>query len=574
MPLPLDMTTPALCELAEQRFWIAWRPISRNGKIEKVPCDPVTGVPYSVTDPNNWLLFDELAKLITGSTFRDLFAGIVFDKSNPYCGIDLDKCYKDGAFTKPEAEDYIKTFSSYTELSPSKFGFHILIKGKRPPGYSYKEQWVEIYDEKRFFTVTGNHYDKAPDVIESRQAELEEFLETKFKKTAGSGVENTEDFPLVYDPMARAPKEKFDILMNNNSMFAMSWEHKRKDLENQTTSEYELSLMYWSMAAEWEPQEVMNLCIEHRHDKCGSPEEVKKLKDVSAKGLFKRNWKKASISVQRNYGDVSFEINLAMEMGEQACLDVFNQNTGIKVDKVVISGANPATFYFIIGEHTIDLGNSKQLMKLNEVRGQLFEFTGKAIRLDFKKEKWFKMIEMLYSIAERRDQKLLTKRYITMSYADAYLKDRGNATGEGWQETALAGMPFVKKHMADDELGKHDYLFFSLQEYRKYLWHYHTTKLPTQDCIRDLTECGFRNASLSFTVNSKKHNRSLWRIKMEDVRDGTDIPCDRATGDGEDDTPGKAGDLSDREIWEQIDPNMQPDKSGGTRDSGPGDPNS
>ena len=58
---------------------------------------------------------------------RDRF---VFTQSDPFCGIDLDQCRAANGIITPEARELIRRFDSYTELSPSGTGAHILISAK------------------------------------------------------------------------------------------------------------------------------------------------------------------------------------------------------------------------------------------------------------------------------------------------------------------------------------------------------------------------------------------------------------------------------------------------------------
>jgi primase-polymerase (primpol)-like protein len=61
---------------------------------------------------------------------------------------------------------------SYTELSPSGTGVHVLMSGTLPPG-GRRRGHVELYDRDRYFTVTGNHLPGLPRELEARTPELE-----------------------------------------------------------------------------------------------------------------------------------------------------------------------------------------------------------------------------------------------------------------------------------------------------------------------------------------------------------------------------------------------------------------
>ena len=51
--------------------------------------------------------------------------------------------------------DFLRGISTYAEISPSKTGLHFIGKG-HVPGERKRYKNLEIYDEGRFFTVTGN----------------------------------------------------------------------------------------------------------------------------------------------------------------------------------------------------------------------------------------------------------------------------------------------------------------------------------------------------------------------------------------------------------------------------------
>src|SRR5260370_5495941 len=70
-----------------------------------------------------------------------------------------------------EAQWIIHELSSYTEISPSGTGVHIVLRGDLPPG-GRRQGHVEIYADGRYFTVTGRHVEGSPTTIEDRTAEL------------------------------------------------------------------------------------------------------------------------------------------------------------------------------------------------------------------------------------------------------------------------------------------------------------------------------------------------------------------------------------------------------------------
>ncbi len=77
--------------------------------------------------------------------------------NSPYVGIDIDHCIKDGVYSDL-AKDVIALFQSYTEISPSGTGVHIICKGQLiSSGKKNSQLGLEVYDTGRYFTVTEKH---------------------------------------------------------------------------------------------------------------------------------------------------------------------------------------------------------------------------------------------------------------------------------------------------------------------------------------------------------------------------------------------------------------------------------
>lgn len=104
-------------------------------------------------DSSTWGTFDEALRAV-----RDYGAsGIGFELGDGIAGVDIDHCIDDGE-PSDFAKELIDDLQSYTEISPSGAGIHILCKGKLPDREGRKDKMLglEMYDSVRYFTVTGN----------------------------------------------------------------------------------------------------------------------------------------------------------------------------------------------------------------------------------------------------------------------------------------------------------------------------------------------------------------------------------------------------------------------------------
>ncbi|MFP8958313.1 hypothetical protein ACLI4Y_16460 [Natrialbaceae archaeon A-CW3] len=151
--------------------WLCWRSENRNGKSTKIPIDPQTGSFGSSTDDSTWSDFESALEYFHVGDCDGI--GFVFTEDDPYVGIDLDDCRDpETGRPDPEMKSIVQQLDSYTEVSPSGTGYHVIVEGELPPGRNRRGK-IELYDRARYFTVTGEHVSGLPTEIESRQSELE-----------------------------------------------------------------------------------------------------------------------------------------------------------------------------------------------------------------------------------------------------------------------------------------------------------------------------------------------------------------------------------------------------------------
>jgi hypothetical protein len=193
LPLDPDLVRSNFpAELQGRQQWVLWR-LEKGEKRDKSTKVPRTtrGGHAKSTDPKTWSTLEKalgahLSAGVGGVGFVFAGEGIV--------GIDLDHCRdpETGAID-PWARTLLDVFSSYTEMSPSGTGVHIIVRGTlagagrkkhvRSEG-AHPEAAIEIYDRARYFTVTGRRLPEYPAGIEERQ-EAVEHLYTSMDKEEG-----------------------------------------------------------------------------------------------------------------------------------------------------------------------------------------------------------------------------------------------------------------------------------------------------------------------------------------------------------------------------------------------------
>ncbi len=165
--------------LKEQRQWVLWRQEApTSGKKGKAPYQ-LNGHHARTDDPTTWGSFEQCLEAYRTRKRYD-GTGFVFSPDDDIVGVDLDG-FRDPATGKlnEQARAIIAHLDSYTEVSPSGQGVHVLLRG-RLPGTRRREGDIEVSGAGHYFTVTGNHVDGTPFRIEQRQEALNSFYREEF----------------------------------------------------------------------------------------------------------------------------------------------------------------------------------------------------------------------------------------------------------------------------------------------------------------------------------------------------------------------------------------------------------
>ncbi|SFT10331.1 hypothetical protein SAMN04488556_0151 [Halostagnicola kamekurae] len=218
--------------------WVCWREESRDGKPTKIPVTPGSGEFASSTDPPTWASIETALEYADSREADGI--GFVFTDDDPIVGVDLDDCRDpETGDVDDVAQDIIERLDSYTEISPSGTGFHVLIEGELPDGRNRRGS-IELYDTARFFTVTGDSLEETPGRVARRQDALEaihwEYVQdtdtgaksepenrgtTNEQVSTGEGVDidvDLEDEELLKKARNASNGSKFERLWNGNTV--------------------------------------------------------------------------------------------------------------------------------------------------------------------------------------------------------------------------------------------------------------------------------------------------------------------------------------------------------------------
>jgi len=259
-------------ELRAVDQWILWRvkPRGETGKADKVPSHPASGHPISAHDAGHWLSFDDAIEQIKDHDEGGWGVGFVITADDPYCCIDLDDCLDDDAGLLPRQKGWLDLLldgDSYVEWSPSGRGLHIWIvgswRGRRKKG----DAW-EVYDSRRFMTMTGDRVEDCSGRLTDRQDALDLLAaEISPSEAPGSPVLNAKPSTVVTPQITDGPATgRLRALLDVSPKISQTWKRKRggrgdPGFQDQSASAYCYALAQYMLRAGWSDQEICDALV-------------------------------------------------------------------------------------------------------------------------------------------------------------------------------------------------------------------------------------------------------------------------------------------------------------------------
>ena len=159
-------------EMAAVPHWGLWKlePKPDGKKWDKIPCNADGG--NIAHQSFNQTLEEALADYNPA-----VHAGIgySFRETDPYVGFDYDYILTDAKeITEPEITDEIARLNSYTEVSQSGNGLHVICKATREPSMKpgKRKGCRETYFHDHYFAMTGNLWQTSPTQIREIESDL------------------------------------------------------------------------------------------------------------------------------------------------------------------------------------------------------------------------------------------------------------------------------------------------------------------------------------------------------------------------------------------------------------------
>lgn len=166
----------------------------------KCPMQSVEKKAASSINPATWSSYQAAQTAVGDGVYDNL--GFVFN-GDGYVGIDIDAGFDEDGFLTPLAIDIIGKCESYTEISRSGRGVHIILKGDLPFKGRNNQNGVEIYSVGRYFIMTGKQI-VYPDIIHNQKA-IDYVCGKYFPEVCQEGEGKGYRPPRRYTPVYAAP---------------------------------------------------------------------------------------------------------------------------------------------------------------------------------------------------------------------------------------------------------------------------------------------------------------------------------------------------------------------------------
>jgi putative DNA primase/helicase len=161
-----------LAWLKLQPRFLCWSLIPQaDGAVKKTPYNPSTGGLASCNDPASWCDFETAKAAVQAGQYDSI--GIALGKDLGLVIVDFDKVIEKPGDTWPDwALDIVDEIDSYTEVSASGRGLHILAWGEIPSNVNKQSCHMEIHDSGKMFAISTKFFDEDHTEIYDRSAAL------------------------------------------------------------------------------------------------------------------------------------------------------------------------------------------------------------------------------------------------------------------------------------------------------------------------------------------------------------------------------------------------------------------
>ena len=228
--------------LKKNALWCVWKP-------GKIPCDPRNGNNAKTNLPETFSDFITARNAFDCSD-SGKYEGLGILIYNGFCAIDIDHCVNEKGELSDIAKDIIAKMGSYTEISPSGTGIHIIFTVRNfqfdKEIYYINNQKIglEVYISeitKKFITITGNSINDN-DIADNPPA-LQEILDKYMQKNQSLPLKSD----LLDSSSILSDREYLQIGLKKDKKLIDYWNGNRPlKSESENDMGFMAKLLYWT----------------------------------------------------------------------------------------------------------------------------------------------------------------------------------------------------------------------------------------------------------------------------------------------------------------------------------------
>ncbi len=357
---------------------------------------------------------------------------------------------------------------------------------------------------------------------------------------------------IILDQWANPPFDKWRALCENEHKFELTWNHKRKDWQDQSQSSYDIGIANYLVQAEWTDQEIVDALIANRREHHEEP----KLRD----DYYRRTLLRAHTPMERSIPPLAVEPTpprVAVAVSEPSALplitseglpasidelgeddnddppynppptanggndqplgllrglskDLFNGRSATTwIERIIKYRADPPTYTLEVNRDgktiTVTLGNVENLIMQRKFRNHLAA-TADILVLDIGKSQWEKRVQLMLDAAEEKDLgDVGTPSEEVSAWMNEYLDGHQPSPSALMQEAIAAKTPYWHS----------GFLCFSLNAFTQWLNQSYGERVTLRDVARFLRMAGYEQYTQATQARGDHaaSTRSVWRIK-------------------------------------------------------------
>lgn len=307
--------------------------------------------------------------------------------------------------------------------------------------------------------------------------------------------------------------ERFQALMDNDPVFEATWKMKRKDLQDQSPSSYDMSLAIQAVKASWTDQEIAALILGfRRHNRLDVQKALRA--DYSKRTISRARDLVARDASTEELDDVVEALEEAKRTGDdeqvkdarRSALDVVSSQLGIEVLHFIKYLSEPPAFACVTPIKTVDLGAADGILVWAKFKQAVWESVGHQIPR-FKATEWDRITQVIPSAWEEQDVGAeATDAGEIASWLSQYLTQRPPV--DTLEEAATTEYPYK---------GEDNRIVMFGPAFRRWLYLTYQERVNHKQLGKRLRAFGCEPDKVNVEEAGRRTSRGVWKLPQEVV---------------------------------------------------------